>query len=161
MPVPEFITTLRAKIGHDLLWMPGVSAVVYRDDGAILLGQRSDNGLWATISGIPDPGEEPAVAIRREIEEETGVVADVESLASIRTTPAITHENGDIGQYMNVHFVARYVSGHARVADDESLDVGWFDPNDLPQPLGVSTVQRIQDAQDFLANPGAGPILTR
>ncbi|MFD5330678.1 NUDIX hydrolase [Cellulosimicrobium cellulans] len=28
MPIPEFVAALRSRIGTDLLWMPGVSAVV-------------------------------------------------------------------------------------------------------------------------------------
>ena len=28
MPIPEFVVDLRAKIGHDLLWLPAVTAVV-------------------------------------------------------------------------------------------------------------------------------------
>jgi 8-oxo-dGTP pyrophosphatase MutT (NUDIX family) len=73
MPTPDFIRDIRATAGHQLLWLPGVSAVVFDDEGRVLLGQRADNHRWALISGIPDPGEQPAVAIVREVQEETGV----------------------------------------------------------------------------------------
>ena len=39
MPIPEFVLDLRAKIGHHLLWLPGVTAVIRRGD-EILLVQR-------------------------------------------------------------------------------------------------------------------------
>ena len=65
MPVPDFILELREKIGHDRLWLPGVTAVVTRGE-EILLVRRVDNGQWTPITGIPDPGEEPAQAIARE-----------------------------------------------------------------------------------------------
>ena len=29
MPTPDFIVELRKKIGHDELWLPGVTAVSY------------------------------------------------------------------------------------------------------------------------------------
>ncbi|MGC0272331.1 NUDIX hydrolase [Pseudactinotalea sp. Z1739] len=161
MPIPEFIRTLRTRIGHDLLWLPGLSAVVLREDGSILLGKRSDNGLWAVISGIPEPGEEPVPALEREITEETGVVARVRALASIRATPVITHGNGDIAQYLNLNFVADYISGTARVGDDESEAVGWFRPQDLPEPLAESTIERLADARAFLDHPDDGPLLAR
>ena len=61
MPTPEFILSLREKIGHDPLWMPGVTAVVFNEGGQVLLCRRSDNGAWTPITGIVDPGEEPAV----------------------------------------------------------------------------------------------------
>ena len=61
MATPEFILQLRASAGHQLLFLPGVSAVVLDDDGRILLGRRSDSGRWSVLSGIPEPGEQPAL----------------------------------------------------------------------------------------------------
>lgn len=161
MPVPEFIRTLRTRIGHDLLWLPGLSAVVLNAGGQVLLGQRSDNGLWAVISGIPDPGEEPVPAIEREITEETTITARVRALASVRSTPPITHPGGDVAQYLNLNFIADYLSGTPRVGDDESSAVGWFAPDDLPEPLADSTRERLIDARAFLDDPACGPIFTR
>lgn len=83
MPTPEYILSLREKIGHDLLWLPGATAVVLHE-GRILLGRRADNGNWAPITGIVDPGEEPAAAAVRECLEEAGVVCEVEGLAGVK-----------------------------------------------------------------------------
>lgn len=65
MPTPEFILKLREKIGHDPLWLVGVTAYIEDGDGRILLGRRADNGNWALISGINEPGEEPADTVIR------------------------------------------------------------------------------------------------
>ncbi|MGO1336794.1 MAG: NUDIX domain-containing protein, partial [Cellulosimicrobium funkei] len=73
MPIPDFVAALRSRVGTDLLWMPGVSGVVVDDAGRVLLGQRADSGQWAVISGILEPGEDPAVGLAREVLEETGV----------------------------------------------------------------------------------------
>ena len=73
MPVPEFIRDLRRSIGHDLLWMPAVTAVVV-DASSVLMVRRADNGRWAPVSGILEPGEQPAVCAAREVLEETRVV---------------------------------------------------------------------------------------
>ncbi|WP_415504805.1 NUDIX domain-containing protein, partial [Actinomyces slackii] len=83
MPTPEFILSLREKIGHDLLWMPGVSVVVVDDQGRLLLGRRADNGQWAVVSGIPDPGEQPGAAAVRECLEETGVAIELLALVGV------------------------------------------------------------------------------
>lgn len=57
MPVPRFIADLRARIGHDPLWLIGITAVVVR--GAdVLLVARADNGAWTPVTGIVDPGDE-------------------------------------------------------------------------------------------------------
>ena len=105
MPIPPFITALRAKVGSDLLWLTGVTAVVTDDEGRILLGQRADSGRWALISGILEPGEEPAVAIAREVKEETGVDAVVDALVALHVQEPMTYPNGDQAQYLDVVLV--------------------------------------------------------
>lgn len=132
MPTPAFILSMREKIGTDLIWTPGVTAIVLHDDGRVLLGQRADNHRWAPIAGILEPGEEPAVGAVREVAEETGVVARVERLASVSAGEPVAYPNGDHAQFLDLTFRCRYVSGEPHVADDESLAVGWFDVDDLP-----------------------------
>ncbi|MFI7585443.1 NUDIX hydrolase [Spongisporangium articulatum] len=139
MPVPEFIVELRSHVGHAQLWLPGVTALVQDDAGRLLLGQRADSGRWALPSGIPDPGEGMAAAIAREVREETGVSVAVEALIAVHTVPPITYPNGDVTAYVDHLFRCRYLDGEAHVADDESLDVGWFAPDELPEPLAKRT----------------------
>ncbi|MDR6862399.1 GNAT family N-acetyltransferase [Phycicoccus sp. 3266] len=141
MPVPEFIVALRERVGTDLLWLSGVSAVVRNDRGEVLLVRRADNGQWALVSGILEPGEQPAEGLRREIEEETGVVATVDTLTGVWTLPPIEYPNGDRAQYLDLCFLATHVSGEARVNDDESLEVGWFAPDSLPPMMERSRVR--------------------
>jgi 8-oxo-dGTP pyrophosphatase MutT (NUDIX family) len=137
MPIPPFIEELRTKIGHDLLWLTGVTGVVADDSGRLLLTRRADSGRWALVSGILEPGEQPAVGLRREITEETGVVADVERLLSVVSLEPQMFPNGDRVQFLDLTFACRYVSGIARVGDDENLDVAWFDPSALPEMAAI------------------------
>lgn len=135
MAVSAYIAGLRQRIGHDLLLLPSVSAVVLNDAGEVLLGQRSDDGRWSLIAGVMDPGEQPAAAMVREILEETGVHAVVEHLVGVVLHP-VTYANGDICEYLNLWFRCRAVGGTARVNDDESLAVGWFALDALPNVSG-------------------------
>lgn len=144
MPVPEFVLALRERIGHDPLWLTGVSAVVLDDDGRLLLTRRRDNELWAVVSGILEPGEEPGPAALREIREETGIEAELVRLTSVDVTQPITYPNGDQTQYLDVTFLARHTGGTAHVADDENLDVAWFTPDSLPDDLTETSRLRIE-----------------
>ena len=146
MSTPDFVLALRERIGHDPLWMPGVTAVVRNDAGEVLLVRRTDFGHWALVSGILEPGEQPAPGLAREIEEETGVVAEVEALTAVWTLPEVTYPNGDRAQYLDLCFTARHVSGEARVNDDESLDVAWFPVDDLPADLVEGSRVRLERA---------------
>ncbi len=133
MPTPDFVLSLREKIGHELLWLPGITGVVLNAEHEVLLVRRTDNGRWTLVTGMLDPGEEPAAGTLREIQEETGVTAEIEHLIHVGTQGPITFPNGDQCSFMNVGFRCRYVSGQARVNDDESTDVGWFALDNLPE----------------------------
>lgn len=143
-PVPDFVVAIREKIGHDPLWLPGVTAVVRRGD-QVLLVRRADNGRWTPITGIPDPGEEPAVAAAREALEETGVTIRVDRLASTGVHGEIVHANGDRATYLDLTFACTWLSGEAHVADDESSDVRWWPVSGLP-PMSDLMLGRIDAA---------------
>ncbi len=148
MPTPDFILSLREKIGHDLLLLGGVAGVVRNSSGQVLLGRRSDTGSWALPSGILEPGEQPADGLAREIEEETCVVATVDSVVSVWTLPEVTYPNGDRSQYLDVCFLCSYVSGEAAVGDGELTEVAWFDPGDLPDDMGTGSRRKLALAME-------------
>ncbi|AFT99412.1 MULTISPECIES: NUDIX hydrolase [Nocardia] len=133
MATPDFIRTIRADAGTQLLWLPGVSAVVFDDQGRVLLGRRADSGRWAIIAGMPEPGEDPAACAVREVYEETAVHCVAERLVAVRAMPPHTYPNGDICQFMDITMRCRAVGGTAQVNDDESLEVGWFELAALPE----------------------------
>ncbi|MEY9966210.1 8-oxo-dGTP pyrophosphatase MutT (NUDIX family) [Streptacidiphilus sp. MAP12-16] len=146
MPIPEFVRELRTVIGPRPLWMSGVTAVVLDDQGRLLLGRRADTGRWALITGIIDPGEQPADTAVRECWEETGVHVVPERLTSVTVSAPLVHANGDQAQYLELTFLCRAVGGEAKVNDDESLEVGWFDRDALPADLDASALHRVHHA---------------
>lgn len=148
MPTPEFVVRLRASIGHDLLWLTGVTGYVEDRDGRILLARRSDTGEWALVYGINEPGEEPADTVAREIKEETGIDAVATDLVSVKSsTHVVAYKNGDRAMYMDHLFLCTPAPGGNDipfVGDEESLAVGWFPPDGLPRPLAETTVERLE-----------------
>ncbi|AGZ40555.1 putative NUDIX hydrolase [Actinoplanes friuliensis DSM 7358] len=148
---------LRARVGHDLIMFPTVSAIVLNDRGEILLGQRSDNHQWSVIAGMMDPGEQPADALVREVEEETGVQVTIERLAGV-ALHEVTYVNGDRCHMVNTWFRCRAIGGEARVNDSESIAVGWFAPDALPE-MNAFALVRIrtsleENAPAWFAQPG-------
>ena len=102
MSTPEFVLELRKKIGHDLLWLNGVTGCVLNEHGQLLLGRRSDTGEWAMVYGINEPGEQPADTVVREIKEETGIDALVTDLVAVTSSDKVlTYANGDNTMYMD------------------------------------------------------------
>jgi 8-oxo-dGTP diphosphatase len=157
MPASAYVTNLRAKVGSGLLMFPTVSAVIFNDRGEILLGQRSDNHQWSVIAGMMDPGEQPADALVREVQEETGVQVTIERLAGVALHEVI-YGNGDHCHMVNTWYRCRAIGGEARVNDSESVAVGWFAPEALPD-LNPFALLRIRtslapDAPAWFAQPG-------
>jgi 8-oxo-dGTP pyrophosphatase MutT (NUDIX family) len=144
VPTPDFVLALREKVGHERLWLPGVTAVVRRGD-ELLLVERCDNGAWTPVTGIVDPGEEPAVAAAREALEEAGVEIRVDRLASTGVSDEVVYDNGDRAIYLDLTFACTWLSGDAHVADDENTDVRWFGLDALP-PMSGRMAERIEAA---------------
>lgn len=149
MPTPPYVLEVRRRYGQGLLLLPGVCAVVVRDDLApdrrhLLLTRRRDTGRWALPAGIVEPGEQPATTIERELLEETCVVARAERLVWLVADPELTYPNGDRCQYLTTVFRCRYLAGEARVGDEESTAVGWFPVDALPEvdPVQLARLER-------------------
>ncbi len=152
MAIPEFIVQLRAKIGHDPLWLPGVTGVIFdrtERPEHVLLVERADNGRWALITGILEPGENPAEGLVREAEEETGVRVQLGPLFDVDTAGPITFPNEDVCSFLNITFRGVAVSGEARVNDDESTRVAWFPLDGLPGTLTPRHRRLIEAARSF------------
>ncbi|GGX75252.1 NUDIX hydrolase [Streptomyces minutiscleroticus] len=159
MAIPDFIRTLRASAGQQLLWLPGVTAVVLDDEGRVLLGRRSDTLKWSLVGGIPDPGEQPAACAVREVYEETAVHCVAERVVLVQALPPVTYDNGDTCQYMDITLRCRAVGGEARVNDDESVEVGWFDVDALPELQEFSLFrikQALSDAPAWFDSAASG-----
>ncbi|MDA2805586.1 NUDIX hydrolase [Nocardiopsis suaedae] len=165
MATPDFILRLRKHVGHEKLFLTGVTGVVIGDgavgdEGAVLLHRRADDGAWSPPGGILEPGEQPAEALVREVEEETGIVAVPERVASVVTGDPFTYANGDVVQIVDVAFRCRPVGGRIRLDEDESLEVAWFPMDGLP-PMADRVLDRVLRAHEngrawFVPAKGSG-----
>lgn len=95
----ETVTLPNGHVSHlEILRHPGASAIVpLHADGTVTLIRQYRHAaggmIWEVPAGKLDPGEDPAVCARRELEEETGVSCGaVRHLTTIFTTPGFTDE---------------------------------------------------------------------
>ncbi|MRX44695.1 NUDIX hydrolase [Agromyces kandeliae] len=144
MPTPDFVLELRRHVGTAPLPLVGVTAVIVRD-GRVLLGRRADTGALTPITGIVDPGEEPAVAAAREAHEEAGVRIAVDRLAWVHQVPRVVYGNGDQADYLDLTFRCTWLDGEPYPADGEMTDLGWHDPADL-DGVNAEHLRRIEAA---------------
>lgn len=123
-------------MGHELLLLPGVAAIVRDEAEAVLCQRRSDNGLWGLPGGAVDPGEHPAQALVREVFEETGLkVRPLALSAVLGGSEGFRHlyPNGDTAEYMIAVFECRILGGELGGFDGESLELRFFAPESMPE----------------------------
>ena len=142
----SYLGRLRAVVGSRLLLVPGVRVVVERPDGAVLLHLRPDFRLWGLPGGVPDEGEAAERTAIRETEEETGIRIEAPEPFGVASSPdheVWTYPNGDCCHYFTFLYRSTRFSGKP-AASDESLEVGWFTPDALPELMPV--MRRTLDA---------------
>lgn len=130
----------------------GANAIVVNEMGEVLLIQRSDNGRWCLPGGHVDYGETITQTAVREAYEETGIRIEVERLSGVYSQPYQAVEGLERpSHYVIVALVCRPVGGELTTSQ-ESTDVRYFSPDQLPDTLWSWHRERIEDAlQDRLA----------
>ena len=133
MPVPDFIKSLRSKIGTELLQLPVVSVFAYDDSGRLLLIQDRDSGRWSAPSGIIDPHELPSDAAVRETWEEAGVFVELTHILGVFAGEHFskTYDNGDQLAAVTTVFAARVIRGTPRPDHEETSDARFFASSEI------------------------------
>ncbi len=134
---------------HGPLWKlvqqgPTANVVVERGD-QILLAKRGLEpwyGHWCIPGGFVDYGEHPEDAARRELMEEAGVRVTLTGFLGIYV--AQYQRPGVMDWIQNTVYVGE-TDDEPIINDHEMLDVGWFDPNDLPDPMVPAHLVRLAD----------------
>ena len=136
MPISGFYKALRARIGHDLLLLPGVAAVIHNADGEVLIQERAEGG-FSLPAGAIEPGETPGEALVREVWEETGLhVVPTRVLGTFGGKQYRTlYPNGDQAEYTVILFACAIVAGELRCVDGESRSLKFYTVSDIPPLL--------------------------
>jgi ADP-ribose pyrophosphatase YjhB (NUDIX family) len=149
----SYLGRLRALVGDRLILVPGACIVIEREDGKLLLQRRTDFDLWGLLAGIAEENESLPEMIAREVAEETGVVIANPKPFGFSGDPrqeTFTYPNGHRCHFFSLAFYTREFTGEPEIRDDESLELGWFAVDALPEML--PNMRRIVEGyQRFLA----------
>jgi len=127
MPMSDYVRSIRARIGSDLLLLPGVTAVI-RDGDRFLLARDRHGGSWSLIGGGVEPGEEPSEALLREVHEETGASVRIRGIVGVYggEPMMVTYPNGDRVGYVTTAYDCELL-GDAVADGEELLEIRWFE----------------------------------
>ena len=110
------------------------AVVLNRDNKVLLLHHvlRPGSG-WGIPGGFLARGEQPDAAVRRELQEETGI-----DLRNVRLLKFHT-----FARHIEFLYAAR-TDGNPQVLSPEITELGWFAPGKLPNGLSQAHIQIIE-----------------
>lgn len=156
VPISEYASKLREKVGHDLLHWPAAACLVRDEEGRVLFVRQVGGRSWSLPAGAIDPGETPAEAARREAREEASVDVEVLRLAGVfggGSTFHLVYPNGDEVAWVSIVFEARIVTGIPAPDHEETAEVRWASLEEAYTldlaPATRHVLERVADGQRF------------
>lgn len=125
--------------------------------------RRATRASLALPKGLVDPGEKPVAAAIREVQEETGVVAEaVTKLADIKYVYTRTWGGGERVFKVVSFYLLRYLSGEiGAITPEMRIEVKralWVPLAEAAKQLAYSNERKVvRQAWDYLEAGGLGP----
>lgn len=133
MPISPYLSDLRGRVGHALLLLPAVTAVIRRDD-RFLLCRQAHAREWGLLGGGIEPLEKPEDAVLREVREEIGVAATVHGIVGAYGGEdlLVSYPNGDRVGYTTIAYSCSIpVDAELQFTDGELIETGWFTTTEI------------------------------
>lgn len=112
-----------------------VAAVITNEKNEVLLLDHVLRPFfsWGIPGGFIEAGEQPEVAVRREIREETGLELISAETIRVRT----------VNRHVEILFRAQ-ATGNAAVKSREINDLGWFAIGEMPKQMSAAQKRLIE-----------------
>jgi len=128
-----------------------VSAAIFRDDKVLLVrrARSPGKGFYSLPGGRVEFGESLHTALRREVDEETGLAIDIVGLAGWRE---VLPSAGGSGHYLIMSFAARWLAREP-LLNDELDDFRWLPPDELGDLRLTGGLQEVIQSAQRLIRP--------
>ncbi len=133
-----YIEWLRARVGQRKIFLVFGTVVLRDENGRILLQRRTDFNFWGLPGGVMEWGEDIEACTRRELLEETGLVAGPLRLVGVYTHPKydVTYPNGDQVQQFTICLTGQVAGGTMQPDGTETTEQAFFAPDEIAR-LGL------------------------
>ena len=143
----DYLKELREKVGHMPLVLPHAVVLLFNEQGEVLLEERSDDGYFDFPGGGIDPKESGEAAAKRELEEETGLIADELRLFNVYTgeITKYVYFNGDVIYGVDLVYLCDKYHGEMKPQLEEVKKLKFYKLDNLPSKMSIRNKQIIKD----------------
>lgn len=154
-----YVKWLRDHVGSQLIYLVYGAAVIFDEQGRVLVQARYDFDWLSVPGGVMELGEALAETARREVFEETGIQAELKGLAGVVTDPQynLVYPNGDQVQQWTAVFWGQAVGGDLQPDGGETLETFFIEVDEFLQNTHPSHQEYVRLAQHVRA--GNPPLL--
>ena len=146
----DYLKELRKRTNHMPLLLPHSVVVLFNDKGEVLLEERSDDGYFDFPGGGIELKEKAEDAAKRELVEETGLIADELELFKVYSGE-ITHYvyfNGDEIYGIDLVYICHKYHGELKPQLEEVKSLKFYSLKDMPSKMSIRNKQIILDLLD-------------
>ena len=132
-----YIAEMRKLVGHRTIMQCAASIMCVDGQGRLLLGRRTDNHLWGYSGGSMEIDEKAEDCARRELREETGLIAEEIEFFCVNSGPE-THyiyPNGDEVSNVEVIYLCRKYHGKLCPQESEIEELRYFAPEEISMDM--------------------------
>jgi 8-oxo-dGTP pyrophosphatase MutT (NUDIX family) len=142
-----YINELRGLVGYRPLIMVGANVLVVDNNNQLLLQLRADNKCWGLPGGSMEPGETLEEVAKRELFEETNLVANNLTLFNVYSGNEFyyTYPHGDEVYNVITTYICTDYEGVMKKDESEVLELKFFHYDDLPFKLSPPEIPIINE----------------
>ena len=143
----DYLKELREKVGHMPLVIPHSVVILFNDKNEILLEERSDDGYFDFPGGGIDLKESGEEAAKRELKEETGLIADKLVLFNVYTgeITKYVYFNGDVIYGVDLVYLCDKYHGELKPQLEEVKRLSFYSLDNLPNKMSIRNKQIVKD----------------
>ncbi|NNU94789.1 NUDIX domain-containing protein [Geobacillus sp. NFOSA3] len=143
----SYIMDLRKIVGSRPLIMTGACVILLDKNNRILLQLRKDNNCWGLAGGSLEIGETLEEVAKRELYEETGLVAKKLKLFNVFSGKEFYYKypNGDEVYNVIAAYVCTDFEGEIKMDENEVQDLRFFHLDELPTNISPPDMPIIQE----------------
>ena len=143
----DFIKKVRKVIGHEPMLLPHAVVILFNEQNEILIEVRADDGYLDFPGGTVDMNEEVIMTAKRELFEETGLIADELEPFNIYSGEITRYQytSGDITYGVDVVYICKKYHEELKPQQEEVKELRFMKLSDIKGKLSPRNKQIVKD----------------